>query len=169
MREFPDQRREVASCVRGYVLRVLWVHLRQPNPLPGNRRVDLGHTLARACLSTRPARACASPSPRVGWSVCPRLWRGCSGARTPVPRELLLEFGPAVARSSSEYPKLPWSLYALLSPFCSGAKVFPLQLLRSHTDIVVSSETPRRPPTVLRTTGPRLSFGASRPTTRREK
>jgi hypothetical protein len=36
-RELPYQRREVAGCVPCYVPRVLWAHLRQPNPLPGNR------------------------------------------------------------------------------------------------------------------------------------
>ena len=36
-RQLPDQRREVAGRVPGYVLRVLWAHLRQPIPLPENR------------------------------------------------------------------------------------------------------------------------------------
>src|ERR671912_1065355 len=137
MREFPDQRREVASCVRGYVLRVLWVHLRQPNPLPGNRRVDLGHTLARACLSTRPARACASPSPRAGWSVCPRLRPGCSGALIPVPRELPLEFGLALARSPAEPPPPPGSLYALPD------SVQPLADPQKKSSVRYHFETPR--------------------------
>src|ERR687897_1247047 len=104
------QRREIAGSVPGYVLRILWTHLRQPNPLPGNHLVVLGHTLAGACLSTRLARSCASPSPRVGWSVCPRLRRGCSGARTPVRRALLLEFEPDLARSSSGHSTPPPAL-----------------------------------------------------------
>jgi hypothetical protein len=35
--QLPRQAGKVAGCVPGYVLRVLWAHLRQPNPLPENR------------------------------------------------------------------------------------------------------------------------------------
>src|SRR5215210_7698196 len=109
-----------------------------PIPLPESRRAGPGHTLARVCLSTRPARASLSPSPRVGWLVCPRLRRGCSGALTPVPRELLLEYGLALARSPAEPPPPPGHLYALLSLFGSEPGLCPLQLLRSHAHIVES-------------------------------
>jgi hypothetical protein len=36
-RKLPYQSREVAGCVPGHFLRVLWSHLRRPNSLPGNR------------------------------------------------------------------------------------------------------------------------------------
>src|SRR5215217_2347260 len=114
---------DVLGDILGDVLGVSWSHLRQPNPLPQNRPIGPGHTLVRACLSTRPARASPSPSPRGARSVCPRLRRGCSGARTPAPRALLLEFVPALAHSPAEHPPPPGFLYALLSPSRSRARL----------------------------------------------
>src|SRR5215217_2259860 len=120
---------DVLGDILGDVLGVSWSHLRQPNPLPQNRPIGPGHTLVRACLSTRPARASPSPSPRGARSVCPRLRRGCSGARTPAPRALLLEFVPALAHSPAENPPPPRPLYTLLGTCGIGVGLCPIVLL----------------------------------------
>src|SRR5918994_6381877 len=128
--QVPGHAREVAGRVPRYVLGILRSHLRRPNPLPENRRVGLGRTLAGARLSTRPARACASPSPRVGWSVCPGLPRGYSVARTPVPRAPLSGFGPVpLARSPAEPPPPPGPPRTLLCLSRSGLWLTPVLLL----------------------------------------
>src|SRR5919112_5300925 len=118
--QLPRQAGEVAGRVPGNLLRILRSHLQQPNPLPENRGVSPGHTPARARLSTTPARASPSPSPRVGWSVCPTHWRECSGVRTPVPPALFSGFGPALGRSSAEPLPPPGPLCASLILYRSG-------------------------------------------------
>src|SRR5829696_6174438 len=62
----------------------------------------------------------------------------------------------------TEHPPPPgWPLYFLLSASCRGVGLIPLQLLRSHADIVECSKTPRRPPLALRTAG--VSLGCLGP------
>src|SRR5215203_4768666 len=91
--------------------------------------------------------------PKICFRMCFNFSRALSLMSIPYHLDIMVH-------SPAEPPTPPGRpLSFLLSASCRGVGLIPLQLLRSHADIVECSKTPRRPPAELRTARPRYPSG----------
>jgi hypothetical protein len=149
--------RGLSSRAEGVSLRIGSVGLsRSAAPRAGVRSGKLGRELRSFSRTFHPRSESSVVRSRVR-CICSRCSSIC--------RSRLSMYRSRSSRSSCIVPSPPYLLAppgllcTLLSLSCSGSGLCPLQLLRSHADKVECSETPRRPPAVLRTAGPGYPSG----------